>query len=64
MTSGGARPGAGRKAIPQEKRRVQIILTVDPETRDLWREYRKRRGAAALREVETFIKNLCHLWKK
>ena len=64
MTSGGARPGAGRKPIPQEKRRVNIVLTVDPETRDLWREYRKSRGPAALRTVETFLRNLCRSWKK
>ena len=34
MTHGGARPGAGRKAIAPEERRVQLGARVRPEVRD------------------------------
>ena len=30
---GGARPGAGRKAKDPDEKRVQIIVTVDPDTK-------------------------------
>lgn len=34
-TWGGARPGAGRKAV--SKKRVQMVITIDRETRDALR---------------------------
>lgn len=58
MTSGGARPGAGRKPIPPEKRRVQISLTVDPLTREKWRDVRRYFGPKANQLVEEFIDKL------
>ena len=61
MTSGGKRPGAGRKAIPTEQKRVQISITVDPLTREKWREVRRYRGAAAVRQVEGYI---CELFRQ
>ena len=61
MTSGGKRPGAGRKAIPQDQKRVQISITVSPLTREKWREVRRYRGAAATRLVEGYI---CELFRQ
>lgn len=33
-TRGGARAGAGRKPLPKDEKRVQMVITVDRETRD------------------------------
>ena len=33
-TRGGARPGSGRKPLPKDEKRVQMVITVDRETRD------------------------------
>lgn len=32
-TRGGARPGSGRKSISQERKRVQITISISPETK-------------------------------
>ena len=61
MTSGGKRAGAGRKAIPTEQKRVQISITVDPLTREKWREVRRYLGVEATHLVEAYI---CLLFEK
>lgn len=33
-TWGGARPGAGRKSADPKDKRVQMVITIDQETRD------------------------------
>lgn len=58
MTSGGARPGAGRKPIPQEKHRVQFSVSVDPLTREKWRDVRRYFGPKANQLMEEFIDKL------
>lgn len=58
MTSGGARPGAGRKPIPQEEHRVQFSVSVDPLTREKWRDVRRYFGPKANQLVEEFIDKL------
>lgn len=40
---GGARPGSGRKPAVQEKKRIQISISVSPETKGMIDEMRKRR---------------------
>lgn len=40
---GGARPGSGRKPAVQDKKRIQISISVSPETRGMIDEMRKRR---------------------
>lgn len=55
MTSGGARLGAGRKPKAQQEKRVQFSLTVDPLTREKWREVRRYLGPEANRLVERYI---------
>lgn len=42
-TRGGARPGSGRKPAVQEKKRVQISISVSPETKRMVDELRGRK---------------------
>lgn len=65
---GGARPGSGRKPKAPETKRVQFSLTVDPLTREKWRDVRRFYGQEANRLVERYICRLFgkvhRLWKK
>ena len=40
---GGARTGSGRKPAVQEKKRIQISISVSPETKGMVDEMRKRK---------------------
>ena len=40
---GGARPGSGRKTAVQDKKRIQISISVSPETKGMIDEMRKRK---------------------
>lgn len=42
-TRGGSRPGCGRKPAIQEKKRIQISISVSPETKSVIDEMRKRK---------------------
>ena len=42
-TRGGSRPGSGRKPAVQEKKRIQISISVSPETKRVIDEMRKRK---------------------
>ena len=42
-TRGGARPGCGRKPAVQDKKRIQISISVSPETKGMIDEMRKRK---------------------
>ena len=42
-TRGGLRPGCGRKPAVQEKKRIQISISVSPETKGMIDEMRKRK---------------------
>lgn len=42
-TRGGSRPGSGRKPAIQEKKRIQISISVSPETKRMIDEMRKRK---------------------
>ena len=42
-TRGGSRPGCGRKPAVQEKKRIQISISVSPETKRVIDEMRKRK---------------------
>lgn len=68
MTSGGARLGAGRKPKAPEEKRVQFSLSVDPLTKEKWRDIRRYYGPEANRLVEGYIcrlfKKVQELWKK
>ena len=45
-TRGGSRPGCGRKPAVQEKKRIQISISVSPETKRMIDEMRKRKVKA------------------
>ena len=40
---GGSRPGSGRKPAVQEKKRIQISISVSPETKTMIQELRRRK---------------------
>ena len=42
-TRGGSRPGSGRKPAVQEKKRIQISISVSPETKGMIDELRRRK---------------------
>ena len=42
-TRGGSRPGSGRRPAIQEKKRIQISISVSPETKRVIDEMRKRK---------------------
>ena len=42
-TRGGSRPGCGRKPVIQVKKRIQISISVSPETKRVIDEMRKRK---------------------
>ena len=42
-TRGGSRPGCGRKPAVQEKKRIQISISISPETKRMIDEMRKRK---------------------
>ena len=41
---GGSRPGSGRKPAVQESKRIQISISVSPETKKMIDEMRKKGG--------------------
>ena len=42
-TRGGLRPGCGRKPAVQEKKRIQISISVSPETKGMIDKMRKKK---------------------
>ena len=42
-TRGGSRPGSGRKPAVQGKKRIQISISVSPETKRMIDELRRRK---------------------
>lgn len=54
---GGARPGSGRKKIPDNSKRVQIVVTVLQETRDKLRLLAKERGTRVGRIIDEMFNN-------
>lgn len=53
-TWGGARPGAGRKAVSEK--RVQMVITIDRETRDTLKAISKERKMRVGRIVDEMVK--------
>ena len=53
---GGARPGAGRKPADQEDKRVQMIITIDRDTRDKLKAISKARKMRVGRLVDEMVK--------
>ena len=55
-TWGGARPGAGRKATDPEEKRVQMVITIDRETRDRLKAISRARKIRIGRLIDEMVK--------
>ena len=55
-TWGGARPGAGRKPADPEDKRVQMVITIEPLTRDRLKAISKARRIRIGRLVDEMVK--------
>ena len=53
---GGARPGAGRKAVDPEEKRVQITISVHRYTRDKINAISRAKGISPGRVVDEMVK--------
>ena len=53
---GGARSGAGRKAIDPEDKRVQIVITIDQDTRDKLKAISMARKIRIGRLIDEMVK--------
>lgn len=55
-TWGGARPGSGRKPADPEDKRVQIVISIDQETRDRLQAISKARKIRIGRLIDEMVK--------
>ena len=55
-TWGGARPGAGRKPVDPEDKRVQMMITINRETRDALKAISKARKIRIGRLIDEMVK--------
>ena len=55
MTHGGARPGAGRKAIHPEQRRVTLGARVTPQTKEWLADMAAEQGVTIGRIIEDLV---------
>ena len=55
-TWGGARPGAGRKPADPEDKRVQMVVTIDPDTKDKLKAISKARKIKLGRIIDEMVK--------
>ena len=55
-TWGGARPGSGRKPADPEVKRVQMIITIDRDTRDKLKEISRMRNIKVGRLIDEMVK--------
>lgn len=54
-TWGGARPGSGRKPADPKEKRVQMVITIDRETRDKLRWAHTYRGIRPGKMVDLLV---------
>ena len=54
-TWGGARPGSGRKPLPKDEKRVQMVITIDRETRDKLKARAKEQHLRVGRVIDTLF---------
>lgn len=55
-TWGGARPGAGRKPADPEDKRVQMVISIDRDTRDKLKAISKARKIRIGRLIDEMVK--------
>jgi hypothetical protein len=54
-TRGGARPGSGRKPLPKDEKRVQMVITIDRETRDKLKARAKEQHVRVGRLIDKWV---------
>ena len=52
---GGARPGSGRKPLPKDEKRVQMVITIDRETRDKLKAMAKEMHIRVGRLIDSLV---------
>ena len=55
MASGGKREGAGRKALPTEEKKVQMVITLASASREKIKELAKLHNTTPGKLIETLI---------
>ena len=53
---GGARPGCGRKPVDPEDKRVQMVISVDRDTRDKLKDISRARRIRIGRLIDEMVK--------
>lgn len=54
-TWGGARPGSGRKPADPKDKRVQMVITIEPETRDKLKAKAREKHVRVGRLIDDWI---------
>ena len=54
-TWGGARPGSGRKPLPKDEKRVQMVITIDRDTRDKLKARAKEQHVRVGRLIDEWV---------
>lgn len=55
-TRGGARPGSGRKPLPKDEKRVQLVITIDRDTMEKLRAISRARKIRIGRLIDEMVK--------
>ena len=55
-TRGGSRPGSGRKPVDPEDKRVQMVITIDQDTRDKLKAISMARKIRIGRLIDEMVK--------
>ena len=53
---GGARPGSGRKPLPKDEKRVQMVITIDRDTREKLKAISRARKIRIGRLIDEMVK--------
>lgn len=54
-TWGGARPGSGRKPADPKEKRVQMVITIDQDTKEKLKERAKEKNVRVGRLIDDWI---------
>lgn len=57
-TWGGARPGSGRKSVSPEEKKVQMVITVEPDTKDRLKRLAEVRQTTPGRLIDQIIRGM------
>ncbi len=60
-TWGGARPGSGRKPADPKEKRVQMVITIDQETRDKLKARAKEQHVRVGRLIDEWVNDTFYI---